>query len=884
MTSNSRAKKGFFFPQCKVTKFLIKRTTSIQSKKKESSTENGNLEEFDGDTPSFRRAIIEACGHNPDDFKGDELPEDIQYMINVITSLPIDDALKILERAVEEHHDDANFSSDLLKKIELLLDRDQYLRTGHNEFEWFEQCKIDAGLIHYHSPYPEVRTVTSPIDDESLPVETFRAYFFGFFWTILGAGVNEFFSHRKPLISLTAPVMQILLYPCGKFFERVLPNRVFKLGKVSVNFNPGPWSYKEQMFATIIFNVSTNYTYVAHNIYVQKLKVFYGNDWLDFGYEVLLMLCSQLLGFGYAGILRKFVIYNEKCLWPTLFPTMALNGALLRPDNKENTNGWRMTRYKFFMVFFLTMFLYNWIPTYLFQGLSTFSWMTWISPKNFDLAMVTGSTSGLGLNPIPTFDWNIIDYNYSLSIPFFSQLNQYIGTFIGFFVVLGLYYSNYKWTGYLPMNSNDIFTNTGDSYAVQEILDSNSKLVESKYQAYSPPFYTAGNLLVYGGIFAQYPFAFAYVFFTEWKAISRCFKQIYYQMKSFRSIGNKTTTYDGFDDPQTRLMKKYKDVPDWWFLVVLVVALVMGILCIKLYPTQTPVWGRFYILAFNFLFLIPICFIFSTTGFSITMGILTEIIIGYALPGNGLALMTIKSLGYTIDNQAESYIADQKLAHYAKIPQRAVFKGQLVGVLIQCFVALGVINWQIVNVKNICTSKAENKFTCPKEVNFYSSSVFWGVIGPKRVFNGLYPILKYTFLIGFLLSILCCAIKYFFPKQTRNFHPTILMGGLQQFAPYNLSYVTGGLYISFAFMFYIKRYYTKWWEKYNYVLSAAFSSAIASSAIVIFFAVNYKPKHINWWGNNIIDTGVDGGEGRQTLKNVTSLQGGYFGPRVGSYP
>ncbi|KAL2709256.1 Oligopeptide transporter 2 [Kluyveromyces marxianus] len=595
----------------RLTKFLINRTTSIQSKKKESSTENGNLEEFDGDTPSFRRAIIEACGHNPDDFEGDELPEDIQYMINVITSLPIDDALKILERAVEEHHDDANFSSDLLKKIELLLDRDQYLRTGHNEFEWFEQCKIDAALIHYHSPYPEV-TVTSPIDDESIPVETFRAYFFGFFWTILGAGVNEFFSHRKPLISLTAPVMQILLYPCGKFFERVLPNRVFKLGKVSVNFNPGPWSYKEQMFATIIFNVSTNYTYVAHNIYVQKLKVFYGNDWLDFGYEVLLMLCSQLLGFGYADILRKFVIYNEKCLWPTLFPTMALNGALLRPDNKENTNGWRMT--------------------------------------------------------------------------------------------------------------------------------------------------------------------------------------------------------------------------------------------------------------------------------SITMGVLTEIIIGYALPGNGLALKTIKSLGYTIDNQAESYIADQKLAHYAKIPQRAVFKGQLVGVLIQCFVALGVINWQIVNVKNICTSKAEIKFTCPKEVNFYSSSVFWGVIGPKRVFNGLYPILKYTFLIGFLLNILCCAIKYFFPKQTRNFHPTILMGGLQQFAPYNLSYVTGGLYISFAFMFYIKRYYTKWWEKYNYVLSAAFSSAIASSAIVIFFAVNYKPKHINWWGNNIIDTGVDGGEGRQTLKNVTSLQGGYFGPRVGSYP
>lgn len=862
----------------------LKKDYQFNIQEKESSTDNGNLEEFEDYGVEFTNAIVEACGHDPESFPDGIYPKEVEYMITVTKRLSIEESLKILEKTLKEHEDDANLPEDLIERTRSLLDRDDYLKQGHSEFEWFEQCKIDAAMIHYHSPYPEVRTVTSPIDDETIPIETFRAYFLGFFWTILGAGVNEFFVHRKPKISLTAPVMQILLYPCGKLFERVMPNHTFKLGKISVNFNPGPWSFKEQMFSTIIFNVATSYTYVSHNIYVQRLEIFYNNKWLDFGYEVLLMLCSQLLGFGYAGIIRKFVIYNEKCIWPTLFPTLALNGALLKPDSKENINGWRMTRYKFFLTFFVIMFIYNWIPTYLFEGLSTFSWLTWCSPKNFDLAVVTGSQYGLGLNPVPTFDWNIIDYNYALTIPFFSQLNQYIGTFIGFFAILGIYYSNYKWTAFLPLNSNDIFTNRGESYVVQDILDENSMLVESKYQEYSPPYYSAGNLLVYGGIFAQYPFAFLYVFFTEWASILQCFKQMYRQIKNFRNVSIKSSTYDGFDDPQTRLMKKYKDVPDWWFLVVLVVALVLGILCIKLYPTQTPVWGLFFILGINFVFLIPICFIFSMTGFNMTMGVITEIIIGYALPGNGLALMTLKSLGYTIDNQAESYIADQKLAHYAKIPQRAVFKGQLVGVLIQCFVSLGVISWQIVNVKDICTSKAENKFTCPKEVNFYSSSVFWGVIGPKRVFNGLYPILKYTFLIGFLLCLLCCAIKYFFPRQTRLFHPTILIGGMQQFAPYNLSYVTAGLYFSFGFMFYIKRYYTKWWEKYNYVLAAAFSSAVAFSAIIIFFSVKYKPKPIDWWGNNIVGVGVDGGEGRQTLKNITSAFDGYFGPRKGSYP
>ena len=34
--------------------------------------------------------------------------------------------------------------------------------------------------------------------------------------------------------------------------------------------------------------------------------------------------------------------------------------------------------------------------------------MTWIKPDNYDLAVVTGSFGGLGLNPIPSFDMNII--------------------------------------------------------------------------------------------------------------------------------------------------------------------------------------------------------------------------------------------------------------------------------------------------------------------------------------------------------------------------------------------------------------------------------------------------------------------------------------------
>jgi hypothetical protein len=48
-------------------------------------------------------------------------------------------------------------------------------------------------------------------------------------------------------------------------------------------------------------------------------------------------------------------------------------------------------------------------PGYLFSdSLSDFNWITWINPNSKVLALITGGTNGLGLNPLPTLDWNRI--------------------------------------------------------------------------------------------------------------------------------------------------------------------------------------------------------------------------------------------------------------------------------------------------------------------------------------------------------------------------------------------------------------------------------------------------------------------------------------------
>lgn len=113
-------------------------------------------------------------------------------------------------------------------------------------------------------------------------------------------------------------------------------------------------------------------------------------------------------------------------------------------------------------------------------------------------------------------------------------------------------------------------------------------------------------------------------------------------------------------------------------------------------------------------------------------------------------------------------------------------------VLISSFVQLAIINFEMNGgIKDSCDGNKQ--FTCPDNVTFYSSSVVWGVIGPKRIFDGLYPMLKYCFLIGFLLVFPCLAFKWYAPqKYSRYFQPTVIIGGFLNFAPYNLSYYTGG--------------------------------------------------------------------------------------------
>ncbi|AEY95814.1 FADL399Cp [Eremothecium gossypii FDAG1] len=813
----------------------------------------------------------------------EHIPESVRYLESKLADLDVEKCCEIIDVHIKEHDQDPNLSTEDWNDLVRFSKRDFDPKNPQQVFE----LKVVAAIFHYYSPYVEVRAVASPVDDPTIPVETFRAYFLATLWVVIGSGFNMFFAQRQPAISLGVFAVQMLVYPCAVLWVRVMPCWGFKVfgRRIALNIE-SQWSEKEQMFVTLLYSITNGAFYSEYNIVTQQIHY---KSPMSYAYQFLLSFSLQFLGFGLAGIMRRYVVYPSIALWPSSMTTIALNKALLSSDH---SNG--IGRKKMFYITATAIFVYNWFPTYLFEALSTFNWMTWIKPDNFSLATVTGGINGVGLNPISTFDWTNIGTS-SLYLPFRVTLTTYLGGLLAALVTLGVYYMNYRECQFLPIFTQSLYNNRATSYRVEEILTEDRKLDEQKFQKYGFPYYTAGNIVAYGCFMCVYTALVVTSILQQGAFYGRVYKTWILDLWSLRKpsswravFSNDKHVLDDFHDSHSRMMRKYKEVPEWWYMTIFIVSIVIGIIVVKVFKTNTPVWGLFLAVALNFVLLLPITLLQATRGVTIGLNLLLQMISGLALPGNPYALMFIKAFGYNIDGQADNYLGNMKLAHYAKIPPVPLFRGQLLMVLIQIFVNLGVINWQLHNIENYCDSKQRFKFTCPGIRTYFNASVMWGAIGPKRIFEHVYPIMKWCWLIGACVGLFFglwkkLSIMYKKIPYPDRFSPVIFIIGMLSFGPpYNLQYTTSGLYVGFISMCYMKRYHLRVWERYNYVVAAGISCGLVFSAIVMFFTVQWKGVEISWWGNTVSYAGLD--YARVPLLNVTETERGYFGPELGQIP
>ncbi|KAF7346900.1 OPT-domain-containing protein [Mycena venus] len=776
----------------------------------------------------------------------DDVLDAVEYS-RTMSAEEIEDTIR---RIVDEHGDDPNFPAHVLAAAKRYL-FDEGLKQNASEYQHvYDELKIEAAMIKINSAYAEVRAVVSNHDDTNVPVGTFRAWFIGTVFVAAGGFINQFFSIRFPGIGVGPNVAQVLAYPAAKFLE-FLPTRQFTTLGYTWSFNPTP--------------------YTNSIIWVQYLPLYFDQGWAtSFGYQILVALSTNFIGYGLAGLTRRFLVYPASAIWYNNLSIIALNGAF---HNEKETvaNGWRISRMRWFVYCSGAMFVYFFFPDFIFQALSYFNWMTWIAPDNISLAAITGSVSGLGLNPIPTLDWNQLVYAVDpIIFPFYSTFNTFMGTAITLPIIAALWYTNTWNVGYLPINSNHVYDNTGALYTVANAVGNNTLFDEALYENYSPAYLAAGKILIYGAFFSVYTATLTHAFLYHRREISHGFKSIFSWKK----------TSEVHDDVHVRLMMSYKEVPEWQYLMILVVAIGFGAAGVGVYPTETSPSVVLYGVFLAIIFVIPIGIILSITNVQITLNVLAELFGGLWFPGNAVAMNYFKSYGYVTTAHTLNFAQDLKLAHYMHIPPVITFWAQIYATIISSFVCTAILNFQMTKIPEVCTSHQINHFTCPGINTFFTASVLWGTLGPKRMFGagGIYNSLLYCFLIGALLPIPVYLLRKRF-KALEHLHlPVLITGGLI-WTPGTMANVWPAVPVGYFFNVFVKKRYLAWWSKYNYITATAFSVAIAISAIVIFFALQWPNVEIKWSGNTRPFAGCDG-EGCPLLPVPES---GTFGPVVGEF-
>jgi hypothetical protein len=231
------------------------------------------------------------------------------------------------------------------------------------------------------------------------------------------------------------------------------------------------------------------------------------------------------------------------------------------------------------MYCFGAMFVYFWFPVYIIQAVSCFNWMTWIAPDNVNLAAVTGNAGGLGLNPLPTWDWSRITVVVDPLIdPFYSVLNCFLGTLITAPIILAIWYTNTWNTAYIAINDDNVWDNTGSPYDVSRVIDKNTTLFnEEGYKAYSPAYLSAGMSFRYGVCFSIYTAVITHTILHHRREI----------VVGFKNLISGKSAFVKSKDVHTRLMKSYREVPEYVYFSVLVASIVLGAAGIGAFPTHT---------------------------------------------------------------------------------------------------------------------------------------------------------------------------------------------------------------------------------------------------------------------------------------------------------
>ena len=173
----------------------------------------------------------------------------------------------------------------------------------------------------------------------------------------IASGLNALFSLRAPALTITSIVVQLVAYPLGVGWAAIMPKKVFRSFGMDWSFNPGPFNMKEHGLIVIMANaaIGNGAGYFIDTLVAQR--GFYGQNF-GWGFNFLLAITTNCVGFGIAGLMRKFLVEPASMLWPQVLVNTSFIYALHDHSKTDpsKSNGWSVSRYRYFLYVFVGSF------------------------------------------------------------------------------------------------------------------------------------------------------------------------------------------------------------------------------------------------------------------------------------------------------------------------------------------------------------------------------------------------------------------------------------------------------------------------------------------------------------------------------------------------
>ncbi|OBZ65710.1 Oligopeptide transporter 3 [Grifola frondosa] len=679
-------------------------------------------------------------------------------MADTVSQLPTyDDEKHVSNDSLEKKGGDPADSIDdaqMAKEVEEFEERLQNDEASESEYLVQEAYEVAIKVL-------------STRDEPELQSITFRTIVLGLGFSAFGAVLAQIYYFKPQTLLVSTLFLLILSYWFGNGMHMLLPSKGF------FRFlNPGPFNIKEHVAIIIMSSTAATSATAIQVISVQDL---YYNNKMNGGLAIFTLIGSQLLGYGYAGLLQDILVKPTKCFWPVTISTANLFQAL-HYDNQMTSK-----RVRLFWTVFSVMFVWEIIPQWIFRC---------------------------------------------------SLINQDIGIFLTYILMAGVYYGNLWRAKDFPFMSQAIFAQDGTQYN-QTALLTNGKFDPVKYEQLGPAFFSATNALYLITSNLSLGATVTHVAFWHWR-----------DLKPFiLSLNPWNKTPQIVHDVHYEKMKVYKQIPRWWYFVVLLGAYAIAQATNYEGHSGLPWWALTVLLIISF----ALCSLFATLAatigfieFNSSANGFFQMITAYLVPGEPVANMYGALYGQHPMSQAIAMLQDLKLGQYVKLAPRVTFLMQMLGTVVGAILNYVMMVTIVDSNRDALLSISGTRLWSGQNAQGYNSNaISWGGLGPQMFgAHAIYHMVPISLAIGVFLPLPFIAAWYIWPKAGfENFNTAIIL----QYSCYlsvgiNTS-VNPSMVIGIFSQWWVRTRYPRWFTKYNYIVAAALDGGTQVISFILNFAV-----------------------------------------------